>query len=66
VRAEAKAPGKHEQELTRTIETDRLTALYLHAKGQNVRIHTLEVAYDFGLRLSAIEERLLNLESRRQ
>jgi hypothetical protein len=54
------------QEFTRTIETNLLTAFHSHAKGQTARLHTAEsTAHDFGIRLAAIEERLLNLETRR-
>jgi hypothetical protein len=50
------------QEFARGIETNLLTSFHGHAKGQTARLHTAEtVAQDYGVRLAAIEERLLNL-----
>jgi len=47
--------------------TRPLSAFHGHAKGQTARLHTAEsTAHDFALRLAAIEERVLNLETRRQ
>lgn len=65
--AEIEAAEVRQQELVRTIETNLLTAFHGHARGQTARIHTAEsTAHDFAVRLAAIEERLLNLETRRQ
>jgi hypothetical protein len=67
IQAEIKASEGRAQEFTRTIETNLLTAFHGHAKGQTARLHTVESnAHDFAVRLAAIEERLLNLETRRQ
>ena len=62
-RAEVKAA---KDEAVENIETNLLTSFHVHAKGQTARLHTVEtVAHDYGIRLAAIEERLLNLETRR-
>ena len=67
MRAEIKASEERAQEFARTIETSLLTAFHGYAKGQTARLHTAEsTAHDFAVRLAAIEERLLNLETRRQ
>jgi hypothetical protein len=53
-------------ELTRDVETRLLTSFHGYGKGQAARMHTLEVAdSDIGIRLAALEERILNLETRR-
>ena len=67
LKAEIKAAEERSQEFARGIETNLLTSFHGHAKAQTARLHTLDtVTHDYGLRLAAIEERLLNLESRRQ
>ncbi len=49
----------------RQIETNLLTGFHRYAKGQNARIHNVEVGEtDMKLRLSALEDRVLNLETR--
>jgi hypothetical protein len=59
--AEARA-----QEFARDIETSLLTAFHGHAKGQTARLHTTEVTTaDLSTRMAALEERMLNLETRR-
>jgi len=53
-------------ELIRDVETQLLTAFHGNGKGQAVRMHVLEVADSAtAQRLAAIEERILNLETRR-
>ena len=53
-------------ELIRDVETNLLTSFHGYGKGQAVRMHVLEVG-DAALnqRLAALEERVLNLETRR-
>ncbi len=54
------------KEFSRGIETNLLTAFHGYGKGQQARMHTIEITEaDFKLRLAAIEERVLALESRR-
>ena len=54
------------QEFTRDIETRLLSAFHGHAKGQTARLHTNEVvAQDLGIRIAALEDRMLNLETRK-
>jgi hypothetical protein len=49
----------------RQIETNLLTEFHRYAKGQNARIHNVEVGeYDMKLRLSTLEDRVLALETR--
>jgi hypothetical protein len=49
----------------RQIETNLLTEFHRYAKGQNARIHNVEVGKtDMKLRLSALEDRVLALETR--
>jgi hypothetical protein len=53
-------------EFMREIETRLLTAFHGYGKGQAARMHTLEISdSDMGLRVAALEERVLNLETRR-
>src|SRR5579863_1294876 len=53
-------------ELVRDVETSMLTAFHGYGKGQASRMHVLEVAdTSFSQRLAALEERVLNLETRR-
>jgi len=47
------------------IETNLLTEFHRYAKGQNARVHNVEVGeYDMKLRLSTLEDRVLALETR--
>ena len=49
----------------RQIETNLLTEFHRYAKGQNARVHNVEVGdSDLKLRLSVVEDRLLALETR--
>ena len=60
------AAEERAQEFARTIETNLLTAFHGHARGQVARLHTAEVtAQDLATRISALEERVLNIETRR-
>ena len=53
-------------ELIRDVETKLLTSFHGYGKGQAARMHSLEVSdSDFATRLAALEERVLNLETRR-
>jgi hypothetical protein len=49
----------------RQIETNLLTEFHRYAKGQNARVHNVEVSeHDMKLRLSTLEDRVLSLETR--
>ena len=49
----------------RQIETNLLTEFHRYAKGQNARVHNVEVSEnDMKLRLSTLEDRVLSLETR--
>jgi hypothetical protein len=49
----------------RQIETNLLTEFHHYAKGQNARVHNVEVSeHDMKLRLSILEDRVLALETR--
>ena len=53
-------------EMIRDVETKLLTEFHRYAKGQQVRLHSLEIGEsDLKLRLASIEERLLALEVNR-
>jgi len=53
-------------ELIRDVETSLLTGFHGYGKGQSARMHLLEVGDSATLqRLAALEERVLNLETRR-
>ncbi len=53
-------------ELVRDVETNLLTSFHGYGKGQAVRMHALEVGDSaVNQRLAALEERVLNLETRR-
>jgi hypothetical protein len=53
-------------ELIRDVETQLLTAFHGYGKGQAARMHSLEVSDSAtAQRLAALEERVLNLETRR-
>jgi hypothetical protein len=52
-------------ETMRDIETHMLTEFHRYARGQQARMHALESGeHDVKLRLGALEERVLELESR--
>ena len=66
VTAALAASEERSQEFARQIETNLLTAFHGHARGQTARLHTAEVtATDLATRVSALEDRVLNLETRR-
>jgi hypothetical protein len=66
IRAEIRAAEDRAQEFARGIETNLLTAFHGHAKGQTARLHTAELTtHDMGIRIAALEERVLNIETRR-
>jgi hypothetical protein len=49
----------------RQIETNLLTEFHRYAKGQNARVHNVEISeHDMKLRLSVLEDRVLALETR--
>jgi hypothetical protein len=53
-------------ELIRQTETNLFTSFHGYAKGQTARLHSMEIHQnDVNIRLAAIEERILNLETRR-
>jgi hypothetical protein len=53
-------------ELIRDVETQLLTSFHGYGKGQSARMHVLEVTDSAtAQRLAALEERILNLETRR-
>jgi hypothetical protein len=64
--AKLEALGDRLTEFTRSVETNLLTSFHGYGKGQALRLHTLEVG-DAAVkgRLEALEERVLNLETRR-
>lgn len=60
------ALGDRLTELVRDVETQLLTSFHGYGKGQAARMHTLEVSDTAtAQRLAALEERVLNLETRR-
>jgi hypothetical protein len=66
IRAEIQAGEDRAQEFARGIETNLLMAFHGHAKGQTARLHTAELTtHDMGIRIAALEERVLNIETRR-
>jgi hypothetical protein len=66
LRAEIQAAEDRAQEFARGIETNLLMAFHGHAKGQTARLHTAELTtHDMGIRIAALEERVLNIETRR-
>ena len=66
VRAEIAAAEARAQEFARDIETSLLRAFHGHAKGQTARLHSAEViSSDLAVRIAALEERMLNVETRR-
>jgi hypothetical protein len=67
VRAEMKGAEERAQEFARGIETNLLAAFHGHAKGQTARLHTAEITtQDMGIRIAALEERVLNIETRQR
>jgi hypothetical protein len=49
----------------RQIETNLLTEFHRYAKGQNARVHNVEIGEaDMKVRLSTLEDRVLALETR--
>ena|SRR6185436_14061084 len=65
LRAEIAASADRLTDTMRQIETNLLTEFHRYAKGQNARIHTVEVGEnDLKLRLSTLEDRVLALEIR--
>jgi hypothetical protein len=67
IRAEIKASEERMQEFARGIETNLLTSFHGYGKGQTARQHTTEVALtDLATRMAALEDRMLNLETRRR
>ena len=64
IRAEINASEDRLTEHMRQIETNLLTGFHRYAKGQNARLHNVEVGEsDMKLRLSALEDRVLALET---
>jgi hypothetical protein len=50
----------------RQIETNMLTAFHGYARGVSAHLHDLDTGqHDIKIRLSALEDRILNLETRR-
>jgi hypothetical protein len=65
--AEIQAAEGRAREFARGIETNLLTAFHGHAKGQTARLHTAELTtHDMGIRIAALEERVLNIETRQR
>jgi hypothetical protein len=53
-------------ELVRQFETNLLTSFHSYAKGQSARMHAIEIGNAaVAERLAALEDRVLNLETRR-
>ncbi len=67
IRAEIQANEDRGREFARGIEASLLTAFHGHAKGQTARLHTAELTtHDVGIRIAALEERVLNIETRQR
>lgn len=67
VKAEIKASEERSQEFARDLQTEILTGLQQFARGNFARMHTLEGNQaDINVRLAALEERVLYLETRRR
>ena len=65
LRTEIRAQKDELVDAMRQIETNLLTEFHRYAKGQNARVHNVEVGEsDLKLRLSVVETRLLALETR--
>jgi hypothetical protein len=66
LRAAIEASEVRKQEFARTIETNLLAAFHGHAKDLTVRFHAVETnIHDLSLRMATLEERVLNIETRR-
>ena len=66
VHQEITASEARSQEFARDLQTEILTGLQAFARGNFARMHTLESNQtDNNTRLAALEERVLNLETRR-
>jgi len=66
LRTEIQAAEDRAQEFARGIETNLLMAFHGYAKGQTARLNTAELtAHEMGIRIAALEERVLNIETRR-
>ena len=66
VDAKLEAVADRLTELVRSVETNLLTSFHGYGKGQALRMHALEVSDSAVIgRLAALEERVLNLETRR-
>jgi hypothetical protein len=64
--AKLESLGDRLTELIRDVETQLLTSFHGYGKGQAARMHLLEVSDSAtAQRLAALEERVLNLETRR-
>ena len=67
IAAAIQAAEDRSQDSARGIETNLLTAFHGHAKGQTARLHTAELTtHDMGIRIAALEERVLNIETRQR
>jgi hypothetical protein len=67
IAAAIRAAEDRAQEFARGIESNLLTAFHGHAKGQTARLHTAELTtHDMGIRIAALEERVLNIETRQR
>jgi hypothetical protein len=67
IAAAIQAAEDRSQESARGIETNLLTAFHGHAKGQTARLHTAELTtHDMGIHIAALEERVLNIETRQR
>ena len=65
LRSEIRAQKDELLDAMRQIETNLLTEFHRHAKGQNARVHNVEISdSDMKLRLSVLEDRVLALETR--
>jgi hypothetical protein len=65
LRAEISASADRLTDSMRQFETNLVTAFRSYAKGQNARVHNGEVGEsDMKLRLSALEDRVLSIETR--
>jgi hypothetical protein len=65
LRTEIRAQKDELVDAMRQIETNLLTEFHRYAKGQNARVHNVEVGEaDMKLRLSVLEDRVLALETR--
>ena len=66
LRSDIEASKDELKEFMRGIETSLLTAFHAYAKGQTARMHGVESAdADLKIRVAALEERVLSLETRR-